>query len=293
MNKSTKPLHTNTPLILSSPLSTKDRNVWLKMEALQPAGSFKNRGIGVACQHYVANGAKRLISSSGGNAGIATAYCGMMLGVPVSVVVPKNAPETVIAAMRRFGADVQIHGALWPEAHQKALELVNETNVLIHPFDDPLIWPGHATLIDEVVAANCIPDAVVHSVGGGGLLCGVTQGLKRNNLAAVPVVAVETSGAASMNAAMRKGELVTLDSIDTIANTLGAKRVAEAAFEASQEFNVSSVVVSDKQALNACYRFLDDHRVMVEPSCGAALAAIYDDVTELQDKANILVVVCG
>ncbi len=288
-----KPLHTNTPLILSTPLSTDKQNVWLKMDALQPTGSFKNRGIGAACQHYVAAGATRLVSSSGGNAGITAAYCGMKLNVPVSVVVPQDTPQTAITAMRSFGANVQVFGAVWPEAHQRALELIDDTSILIHPFDDPLLWPAHATLIDEVVEAGCTPDAVVHSVGGGGLLCGVTTGLRRNGLAHVPVVAVETEGAASLNAAMLAGEPTPLESINTIANTLGAKQVADAAFAATKQYDVSSVIVTDRQALDACMRFMDDHRVMVEPACGATLAAVYQLAEPLKDKTNILVVVCG
>ena len=84
-----KPLHIETPLFESRPLSIlAGRSVWLKMEALQPPGSFKIRGIGFACQEYARRGAKRFISSSGGNAGITVAYAGRYLSIPVIVVVP-------------------------------------------------------------------------------------------------------------------------------------------------------------------------------------------------------------
>ena len=106
-------LHINTPLIRSSSLSSHDRNIWLKMDAMQPAGSFKNRGIGAACELYVSQGAEKLISSSGGNAGIATAYAGQQLGVPVTVVVPDNATETAKQAIRRFGGEVITEGSTW------------------------------------------------------------------------------------------------------------------------------------------------------------------------------------
>ena len=198
------PLHINTPLVKSAVLSSAERSIWLKLESLQPSGSFKNRGIGVACQHYVDEGAKQLISSSGGNAGIATAYCGQKLKVGVKVIVPENAPANAIQAIQSFGAEVEIHGSTWIEAHQKALSLVEPSSKLIHPFDDPLLWPGHGTLIDEVVAEKCLPDAVVLSVGGGGLLCGIAHGLKSSGLENIPIVAVETRGAASLNAAMGK-----------------------------------------------------------------------------------------
>ncbi len=287
------PLHCVTPLIDSSRLCKPDSKVWLKMEALQPAGSFKNRGIGAACQHYVRHGVKTLISSSGGNAGIATAYAGSKLNVPVVVIVPESTSGSAISAMRQFGAEVQIHGHGWLEAHQFAESLVEQTSVLIHPFDDPLLWPGHATMIDEVVESGCVPDAIVLSVGGGGLLTGVAQGLKRHGLSDSLIVAVETSGAASLAASLQANKLVMLDRIDTIANTLGARQVSAAALEVARTMNVSSHIVSDQQALDACKRFLDDHRVLVEPACGAALAAVYDDAPPLKHARNILVIVCG
>ncbi len=288
-----KPLHTNTPLIESVAMSFGEARIWLKMEALQPSGSFKNRGVGYACQRYVADGAKRLISSSGGNAGIATAYAGFKLGVEVLVIVPESTSQTAIDAITRFKADLRIHGTGWLEAHTLAQSLVDENSVLIHPFDDPLLWPGHATLIDEVVNAGCIPDAVVLSVGGGGLLCGISQGLDRHGLSEIKIVAVETHGAASFAGAVRAGGPIMLSEISTIANTLGAKQVSEAAYRVSQSHNVSNHLISDQQALDACRRFLDDHRVLVEPACGATLAAIYEPAPDLLEKKDILVVVCG
>lgn len=287
------PLHCVTPLIDSTRLSRPNSRVWLKMEAMQPAGSFKNRGIGAACQHYVRHGAKTLISSSGGNAGIATAYAGSKLDVPVVVIVPESTSALAITAMRQFGAEVQIHGHSWLEAHQFAESLIDQSSVLIHPFDDPLLWPGHATMIDEVIESGCVPDAIVLSVGGGGLLTGVAMGLKEHGLNDTLIVAVETTGAASLAASLQANQLVMLEQIDTIANTLGAKQVSAAALEVASTMNVSSLIVSDQQALNACNRFLDDHRVLVEPACGAALAAVYDDAPSLEHARNILVIVCG
>ena len=286
-------LHQQTPLLRSAALSTPDQNVWLKMEALQPAGSFKNRGIGYACQQYVSNGATRLLSSSGGNAGIATAYCGMRLGVPVEVVVPESAPAMSIAAIRRFGASVTVHGASWIEAHERVLSMQGDDSALIHPFDDPLLWPGHGTMIDEVVAQGVNPDVVVLSVGGGGLLCGVAAGLDQHGLSAVEIIAVETQGAASLARAIEQGQLVMLDEVTTIANTLGAKQVSAAALEVTQSHSVTSCLVTDKQALDACERFLDEQRVLVEPACGASLAAVYDKEVSLTGKRDVLIIVCG
>jgi L-serine/L-threonine ammonia-lyase len=148
-------------------------------------------------------------------------------------------------------------------------------------------------MIDEVVQSGARPDAVVLSVGGGGLLCGVLEGLHRNDWADVPVVAVETEGAASFHAAVAAGKTVELDAIASVATSLGAKRVCERALQWSREHAIDSVLVSDADALDACERFLDDHRMLVEPACGASLALAYGRAPVLQRFDHVLVVVCG
>lgn len=289
-----KPLHIETPLFESRPLSVQSgRNVWLKLDALQPPGSFKIRGIGFACQEYVRQGARRLISSSGGNAGIAVAYAGRHLSVPVLIVVPETTSERAKALIRQEGAEVVVHGASWQEANDLAMSTVEESDVLVHPFDDPLVWQGHSTLIDEVVRSGVRPDAVVVSVGGGGLLCGLVEGLRRAGWSDVPVIAVETEGADSLAQSVRAGHRVELPAITSLAITLGAKKICERAFDCTREHPLRSVVVSDRAAVSACQRFLDDHRLVVEPACGASLAAVYDGAPELEDFESVLVVVCG
>ncbi|MFK3815159.1 pyridoxal-phosphate dependent enzyme [Pseudomonas sp. NPDC089407] len=286
-------LHIPTPLIESRPLSlAAGRNIWLKLDALQPCGSFKLRGVGHACEVHVARGAKHFVSSSGGNAGLAVAYAGRKLGVPVTVVVPETTTERAKELLRQEDAKVLVHGSSWQEANELALTLVGAGDAFIHPFDDPLLWAGHASLVDEVAAAGFKPDAVVLSVGGGGLLSGVVEGLQRNGWGDVPVLAVETTGAASLHAAMQAGHTVELPRIASIASSLGAKRVAEQALACTQQHPVHSHLVSDRAALEACERFLLDHRMLVEPACGAALALAYD-ADPLGSYQNVLVIVCG
>jgi L-serine/L-threonine ammonia-lyase len=288
------PLHIQTPLIESSALSrAAGRSVWLKLEALQPPGSFKIRGIGAACEHYARQGAKRFVSSSGGNAGLAVAFAGRHLSIPVTVVVPETTSDRAKQLLRLEGAEVIVHGASWQEANALAQSLLTDTDAFLHPFDNPLLWTGHATMIDEVAATGNQPDAVLVAVGGGGLLAGVVEGLARNGWADVPVLAVETHGAASLHAAMQAGRLTALDAVTSIATSLGARQVCARAFELSQGGLVHSVLVSDKQAVAACTRFLDDHRLLVEPACGAALAVAYDMPDALAAFSKILIIVCG
>jgi len=287
------PLHIHTPLIESRPLSlSAGRPVWLKLEALQPCGSFKLRGVGHACATHHARGARHFVSSSGGNAGLAVAYAGRQLGVPVTVVVPETTSARAIELLRLEDATVVVHGASWQEANAHAQTLLGPDDAFIHPFDDPLLWAGHASMVDELAAAGFKPDAVVLSVGGGGLLSGVVEGLQRNGWGDVPVLAVETEGAASLHAAMAAGHTVELAGIASVATSLGAKRVAERALACTREQPVHSHLVSDREALLACERLLHEHRLLVEPACGAALALL-ERPDALQGYGNVLVIVCG
>ncbi len=287
-------LHIETPLLESGALSdASGHTVWLKMEAMQPPGSFKIRGVGFACETYVARGATRFICASGGNAGIAAAYAGRRLGVPVLVVVPETTTERAKELIRRERAEVIVHGASFQEANALAESMVTPSDAFIHPFNDPLLWQGHASMIDEVARTGLVPDAVVLSVGGGGLLCGVLEGMQRNGWTDVPVVAVETLGADSYAQALAAGHTVELPRIDSIATSLGARRVAEQAFAWSLRHPVRSVVVSDHEAVAACLRFMDEHRVVVEPACGAALAVAGGAHPSLAGCKNVLVIVCG
>jgi L-serine/L-threonine ammonia-lyase len=269
------PLHLNTPLLPAPPQLFGGRAAWLKMDALQPSGSFKLRGVGHLVQQRVAEGAKAVVCASGGNAGLAAALAARACGVPATVVVPQTTLPAVREAIVARGAQVHVHGSVWDEAHEHALALAAQLGaVYVHPFDDPLLWQGHASLVDEVVAAGAPFDAVVTSVGGGGLLAGIVEGLRRNGLAQVPVVAVETEGAASLAAALAAGKPVSLPAITSIATSLGARRVMQRAVDVAREHEVISVVVSDAQAVQGCMRLADALRVLVEPACGAAIAAV-------------------
>jgi L-serine/L-threonine ammonia-lyase len=287
-------LHIETPLIESGAMSAEGGpSVWLKMDALQPPGSFKIRGIGFACEEYLRRGATRFISSSGGNAGIAAAYAGRRLGVPVVVVVPETTTARARELIRREHAQVIVHGASFQEANALAQSMATEHDAFIHPFDDPLLWEGHATMIDEVARTGLEPDAVVLSVGGGGLLCGVIAGLRRNGWGRVPVLAVETEGAESFAQAAKANARIELPRISSIATSLGARQVSEQAFKWSSQHPVRSVVVSDRAAVSACLRFMDDHRLVVEPACGASLAVAYDAAAYLGGFKCVLTIVCG
>jgi L-serine/L-threonine ammonia-lyase len=284
-------LHVNTPLLRAAPGLFEHPEVWLKMDALQPSGSFKLRGVGRLVQQSAADGARAIVCASGGNAGFAATYAAVALGLPVTIVLPLSSSATVAERLAARGAEVLRHGAVWDEAHEFAVRLAAERGAAyVHPFDHPLLWAGHSTLIDEVFEAGVEFDAVVTAVGGGGLFCGIVEGLRRHGLNRIPVIAVETEGAASLQAALAAGELVSLPAITSIATSLGARCVAPEAFERARSHPTVAVQVSDAQATAACARFADAQRVLVEPACGAALAAVDRHAAGFR---RVLVEVCG
>lgn len=290
-----QPLHVVTPTWESAPLSRViGRRVLLKMEALQPVGSFKIRGIGHACQLACARGARSLFTSSGGNAGYAVAYAARKLDVPATIVVPETTPEWMREILRSEGATVIEHGRAWDDAHAFASgEAQRQAQAYIHPFDDRDVWHGHASMIDELAADGIRPGVVVVAVGGGGLLCGVLEGMHAAGWTDVPVVAVETEGAASFAGAVAAGHLITLDRIRSLATTLGARRVASEALAWTTRHQIVPHLVTDRVAVEAVTRFADDHRVLVEPACGAALSVVYSDARPIANLAPVLVIVCG
>ena len=287
-------LHIETPLIISDVLSDLvDKDIRLKLDALQPSGSFKIRGVGFACEYFANKGAKSFLSSSGGNAGMAVAYAGKKLGIPVKVIVPETTSTRSISLLKKDNAEVIIHGSSWLEANELAQSILTDETAFIHPFDDELLWSGHSTIIDEVKATDFKPDLIILSVGGAGLLAGVIKGLLNNKWEDTPIMAVETFGAASLNNSLKKGETVELDKISSLATSLGAKKVSEGAFKLACAHNVISVLTSDLDTLLTCENFLSDHKILVEPACGAALAPVYNQMNELEAFSKILVIVCG
>ncbi|KAI4281436.1 MAG: hypothetical protein L6R38_003704 [Xanthoria sp. 2 TBL-2021] len=305
--------------------------IYLKLENLQPSGSFKSRGIGNLMRSSfsfdidsVNNGSRHFYSSSGGNAGLGCVHAAVALDSPATIVIPTSTTEYMKSKLRNAGAlEVIQHGKSWAEADGYLRENLlpearvrGEQAVYVPPFDAQEIWDGHATLVHEIAeqlteeedeeGQDCqtdghrtaVLDALVCSVGGGGLLCGIMQGLEDVNLQAARVLAMETYGADSLSQALKAGHLVTLPAITSIATSLGARTVCRKAFEYGQKTTVKSVVLTDKEAVHACQRFADDERLLVEPACGVCVAVCYDGrlerlLPDLQEDSKVVIVICG
>ncbi len=283
-------LYQKTPLIHSTSL----QGVYYKMECDQPSFSFKIRGMEMLCRHHLNKGVKRFVASSGGNAGYSLAYVGQQLGLAVSVIVPSTTSSYMIDKIQGLGAKVEIYGDVWDEANVHALDISKKTGaVFVSPFDDPLLWAGHSKMIDECVSQMEKPDHLVVSVGGGGLLCGILEGLKRNHWSGVKITTAETQGAASFYESWKAQKVIELKEINTVANTLGAKRVTEKALSHAKEFEINTALVSDEEAVKATQLFYKETSKRVEPACGAALAIplLYPESYDVKER--VLVIVCG
>lgn len=289
------PLHVKTPLLYSKRLElSTGKSVYLKIEALQPSASFKLRGIGRLCQCYAEEGFEQLVASSGGNAGISVAYCGMKLGMPTTIFIPSTSHQLFIDEIKTYGAEVVVAGKDWDSAHAAALEYIqNHHAAYIPPFDHPVIWAGHATLIEEIVASGLRPDVVIAAVGGGGLACGLLEGMHIHGWVDVPLIAVGTKGADSFYQSMQAHKVVALDAITSRATSLGVKRISAHLFEWTQEHEIIPVTVTDEEAEQGARAFAKDKRILVELSAGSALSLVYANHPVIQPYQNILVVVCG
>lgn len=295
-----------------------DSNIYLKLENLQPSGSFKSRGIGNLMVRAVESTKSpstsaedvHFYSSSGGNAGLACATAAATLGRPATVIVPMTTSQLMIGKLRELGADVVQIGENWAAADKHLREIAipefershpDSKAVYVPPFDHPDVWDGNATLVDELrtqmsEAFDEQVDAIICNVGGGGLMCGVLQGvqkLKDSGYGSPKVLAVETEGGDSFNASVKAGKLVTLPAITTIATSLGATRVAEQAFAwvEKAQGDLISAVVTDKDAVDAMVKFLDHARILVESACSATIAtvvsAIQTDIFASRDISNL------
>ena len=262
------------------------------MEALQPSASFKLRGVGLLCQNLAEKGARKFVIASGGNAGLAVAYSAAALGLHSHVIVPESSSEAMKLKIKELGAELTVKGKSWAEAHEFALLISEDKDcAYVHPFDHPLLWEGHSTIIEELTEKIEAPDFIVLSVGGGGLFCGIMQGLEKVGWNNTKVICAETKGAASLSKSLSAGHQITLDSIDSIAGSLGAKRIADKAWELAQSEKVISYVCSDAEAVHASRDFLDEYRIVTEAACGAALSVLNSEL--IADAKSVVFIVCG
>ena len=191
------------------------------------------------------------------------------------------------------GASVVRHGNVGDECDVYARKYAQAYGLsYIHPFEHPSLWEGHATIVQELTAQCTKPDVIICSVGGGGLLCGIMEGLRQQQWEDVAVIAVETRGAASLQASVQAGHLVSIPEITSIAKTLGARQVSPRALQWAQEHSVHCVQVSDQEAIQACMDVADYLCVLVEPAVVLPMRFVFGHPV-LQQAKEIVVILRG
>ncbi|MDE0941345.1 MAG: threonine/serine dehydratase [Alphaproteobacteria bacterium] len=266
----------------------------LKLECLQVSGSFKARGaMSKLTTLDDAAKARGLITASGGNHGLGVAYAGHSAGVPVTIYLPGNTPPSKANNLRRWGAEVHIHGDVWDDANEEALKVAErDGKTYIHPFADAQVIAGQGTVSLEVLADAPDTDVLLVSIGGGGLIAGTAMAAKALK-PGIKVIGIEPVGAPTLHNSVAAGEVVTLTSINTKANTLAPRR-SEAINLGLIQDNVDEIVlVTDEQMQEAARWLWREFGLGVELSAAAAIAALQAGVYVPAPGAVCTALICG
>ena len=263
--------------------------VWLKLEHLQTGGSFKARGMlnRLLSKPIPASG---VIVASGGNAGIATAAAAKALRVPCEVYVPEVSSLAKRAKLAELGATVVVTGAAYSDALQACLVRQQQTGALLtHAYDQPEVLVGAGTLALEIEQQGGLPDAVLVSVGGGGLIGGVASWFEQRTR----VVALEPELAPTLFRAREAGQPVDVAVSGIAADSLGARRIGTLAWEATQAHVRDALLLTDESIRAAQLWLWKELKLAVEPAAALGLAALHSNRYVPRADEKICLIICG
>lgn len=280
-----------TPLLRlpASAIGMAGFEVWLKLEQLQVGGSFKARGmLHRLLSHRISPAG--VIVASGGNAGIATAAASRALGVRCEVFVPTVSPKAKQDKLRALGAQVMVTGSVYAEAYQACIARQRETGALMtHAYDQPEVVTGAGTLAAEIEAEAGVPDSVLVSVGGGGLIAGIAAWFGQQ----AQVVALEPVRAPTLFRAREAGQPVDVEVSGLAADSLGARRIGEIAWEVTQREVHQALLLEDEAIAQAQKWLWKEMRLAVEPAAALGLAALQTGVYRPREGERVCLVLCG
>ncbi len=285
------PFLRRTPVLrLSGPsIGLACAEVWFKLEQLQVGGSFKARGM---LNRMLANviPASGVIIASGGNAGIACAQSAKALGVTCEVYVPELCPPAKQQKLATLGAKVVVAGAFYPQALQACLARQQNTGaLLVHAYDQTEVVAGAGTLALEIEAQAGCPDSVLVSVGGGGLIAGLAAGFESR----ASVVALEPELAPTLHTARRHGQPVDVEVGGIAADSLGARRIGQIAWQVTEKWVKKSLVVSDESIRSAQLWMWRELKLAVEPAAALPFAALQCGAYVPRSDEKLCLIVCG
>ena len=280
-----------TPLLRlpAASLGLPGTELWLKLEHLQRGGSFKARGMFNRMRAH-AIPAAGVVVASGGNAGIAVATAARALGVRCEVFVPEISPPAKREALAALGATVFVQGAAYAEALAACQARQAETGALpMHAYDQAEVVAGAGTLAAEIEAEAGLPDRLLVSVGGGGLIGGIAAWCAGR----CRVEALEPEGAPTLHAARAAGQPVDVAVGGLAADALGARRIGNIAWPLTQQFVVASHLVPDAAIRQAQQRLWRELRLAVEPAAALGLGALMAGVVQPAAHECVALVLCG
>ena len=285
------PLWKLSPEVFGLPatLAASGVEIWLKLEHLQAGGSFKARGM---MNRLLAGAlpASGVIVASGGNAGIATAAAARALGVPCEVFVPGLSPEAKRERLRALGARVTVAGDAYADALAACLARQRESGALLtHAYDQVEVVAGAGTLGREIEAQGGLPDSVLVSVGGGGLVGGLAAWFAGRSR----VVALEPERAPTLFRAREAGMPVDVEVGGIAADSLGARRIGALSWDIVQQ-HLHEALLLDDAAIRAAQSWLwRELKLAVEPAAALPLAALQTGAYVPRPGEKICLIVCG
>lgn len=285
----------HTPMLTSRSLSeATGLDVRLKAELFQRGGSYKVRGPTNKIWYLSdAERARGVICSSAGNHSQGVALAARLYGVKAIVVMAENATRSKIAATEAYGAEVVLHGRIWDEANEKALELVEERGLTyIHPFDDPALIAGQGTVGLEIIEDFPEAEVVLVPIGGGGLISGIAMALKSVK-PGIRVIGVESSGAPAMKLSVEAGHRITLDTVDCVIDGLRVQRVGENTRSIVSRFVDEIVTLPDRQIFDAILWVMARMKLVAEGAAAAPVGALLEGLIDATPQTPVVAVLSG
>jgi len=249
--------------------------VYLKPENMQLTGAYKLRGAYFKMSTLSEEERSRgIITASAGNHAQGVAYAAQQYGAKAVIVMPTTTPLIKVNRTKSYGAEVVLYGDVYDEACAKAYELAEkEGYTFIHPFDDLTVATGQGTIAMEVFKELPLVDYILVPIGGGGLACGVSTLAKLMN-SKIKVIGVEPQGAACMKASIEAGKVVTLESVNTIADGTAVKTPGEKIFPYIKENIDEIITVPDEELVVSFLDMVENHKMVVENSGLLTVAAL-------------------
>lgn len=287
-----------TPLVYNHWLSKKyEAKIYLKLENMQPIGSFKIRGALNKIAGLTDKERKRgVVAVSAGNHAQGVAWAARAFNTKATIVMPVNAPLIKIQNTKNLGAEVLLHGNNFEEASHYAHELVKKNNsILVHPYEDPAVIAGQGTLSLEIIDQIKDFDFIFGAIGGGGLVSGIGLALEAKKHKA-SVIAGQAYGARSMVESLNRKKLFKTHEANTFADGIKVKEPSKVMFQILKNIVSKAYAVDDEEIAAAILSLIEKARIVTE-GAGALPLAVLDKMFKENPKQikgkTIVLVICG